>query len=331
MLKNWLMAVLQQDKKVFFQFLEKLRQSYELIAPVKTDLVRFEKINDAREIHLEKNSYFPVKEYFFKKEETLLQFNGKKFITPELKIPERVFFGIRRCDLNGIMHQDKVFIEDVNDPYYIAAREKSFLLGYHCNTAPSPYCFCGSLDLADFYDLMFYDRDNKILVEIGSEKGQFLIKKFRKYFAATGSKIKVEEKIIPGADRLQKKDISQFYDHPSWKKGVEICLSCGACTSLCPTCYCFSINDEISMKNQKISERKRAWSSCQLQEFSEVAGNHIFRKEREERFKHRIYHQLQYFKEKYGIQMCVGCGRCIEGCPTRIDFVEIINDMKPSK
>jgi anaerobic sulfite reductase subunit A len=321
------MQVFKQNKKGFFEFLNKLKQSYELIAPVKKDLIRFDKIKDVKDIHLQKNPYFPLKEYFFKKEEILFQFDGKKFTAPKLDAPERVFFGIRRCDLNAIMHQDKVFIEDADDPYYKAAREKSFLLGYHCNKA-FPYCFCGSMELKDFHDLMFYNKEKEILVEVGSEKGEFLIKKFRKYFNETDVEITDEESIIPGADRLEEKNISRLYGHPNWKKGVDICLSCGACTALCPTCYCFSIHDEVSVKDSKKGERKRQWSSCQLEEFTKVAGNHIFRKEREERFKHRIYHQLQYFKRKYGMQMCVGCGRCIEGCPTRIDFVKIINEMK---
>ena len=66
-----------------------------------------------------------------------------------------------------------------------------------------------------------------------------------------------------------------------------------------------------------------------LPEFTRVAGDHVFRKDREGRFKHRIYHQLDYYKDKYGEFLCTGCGRCIEGCPTRIDFVPIINEMKP--
>ncbi|MBL7055313.1 4Fe-4S dicluster domain-containing protein [Candidatus Woesearchaeota archaeon] len=322
------MQVFKLQKKGFNEFLEKVRSSYELIAPIKEDLVKFEKINNVKDIHLEKNSYFPVKEYFFRKEETLFQFDGKKFITPKLKTPTRAFFGLRRCDLAGIQHQDKVFMEDVNDPYYLEARKNSFLLGYHCPSAPSEYCFCGSMNLEEFFDIMFYDHETFFLAEIGSKKGEFLVKKFSKYFSKTNEIISEVEKTIPGTERLEKKDISKLYDHKDWKKGVDICLSCTACTALCPTCYCFSIHDEISIKNTKESERKRSWSSCQVPEFTKVAGDHVFRQEREERFKHRIYHQLDYFKEKYNVNMCTGCGRCIEGCPTRIDFVKIINEME---
>ncbi|MBS3158455.1 4Fe-4S dicluster domain-containing protein [Candidatus Woesearchaeota archaeon] len=325
------MQIFRQDKKDLAKFLDKLRQSYELIAPLKKDLVRFESIKNSEDIsniHLEKNSYFPIKEYFFKKQEVLFQFDGDKITVPRFNTTEKVFFGIRKCDLNAIHHQDMVFLEQADDPYYAAARKGTYLLGYHCNEAPSEYCFCGSLDLIDFFDLMFYDRKDYFLVEVGSEKGRALVEKYKEYFTKTDKQITSQDKVIKNADRLEKLDISKLYDNKDWKKGVGLCLSCTACTSLCPTCYCFEIKDEPSIKGPKKAERKRSWSSCQLPEFTRVAHDHVFRKEREQRFKHRIYHQLDYFKQRNGVNLCVGCGRCIEGCPTRIDFVKIINEMK---
>ena len=241
--------------------------------------------------------------------------------------PFRVFFGVRLCDLNAIKHQDMVFIDEADDPYYKALRQNSYLLGYHCQEACSDYCFCGSVGLVDFFDLMFYDKGSYFLVEVGSEKGDEIIKKFKNFFKKSGQVLTEEDKIIRGTDRLHKKDISGLYHNPKWSRAVNRCLSCSACTTVCPTCYCFEIYDEVSTKNLKKGERKRQWSSCQLQEFTRVAGDYVFRKEREARFKHRIYHQLQYFKERYGVNLCVGCGRCIEGCPTKIDFVKIINEM----
>ena len=321
------MAVFHQEKEDFARFINELAKHNEVIAPVLKDVVRFLPITSANDIHLAKNAFFPAKEYFFKKEQTLFIFDGKGFKTPELISQPRVFFGLRRCDLNAIKHQDMVFMGQVQDPYYAIQREQSVLIGYHCNEAPSPYCFCGSLELAEFHDLMFWDKKNHFLVEVGSEKGRKMIEKYSSLFTGSKSIITEKDRVIPGADRLEKKDISKLYDHPDWKKGVDICLSCTACTALCPTCYCFSIHDEPKTSDLEEGERKRLWSSCQVPQFTRVAGDHVFRKQREERFKHRIYHQLEYFKEKNGVNLCVGCGRCIEACPTRIDFVDIINKM----
>lgn len=325
------MRVYRLELKNFAILLEHIRRDMQLIAPVHKGLVKFEPIENIKDIYLDKNAYFPVKDYFFKQEETLLKFKGIKMSQPKLDKPKRAFFGLRKCDLNGIKHQDKIFMETIKDPYYISKRENSYLLGYHCNEAPSKFCFCGTLNLADFYDLMFYDREDHFLVEVGSKKGEKLVEEYKDFLEDTEVSISKEEKKIKNADRLFKDDISDLYDNKDWEKGVSKCLSCAACTNLCPTCYCFEIHDEVKASNPKEGERLRTWSSCQLKSFTKVAGNHVFREKREERFKHRIYHQLQYFKERNGVNLCTGCGRCIEGCPTRIDFVDIINKMKNAK
>lgn len=319
--------VLKLKKRLLYKFLNAVAKEYDVYAPVKTDLVRFERYS-GQEIYLKQNSYFPIKEFFFKKEETLFDFSGSKITIPQKKIKKRVFFGVRRCDLNAVKHQDGLFLETYKDSYYKQEREGSLLIGYHCNKPPSSFCFCGSMELEDFHDLMFFDRKDYFLVESGSEKGRKLLKKHRNLFMETEKTITGEDKKIPDSDNLQKKEISNLYNHPDWKKGINMCIGCGACTAVCPTCYCFSMHDETDISNLKKGKRKRTWSSCQLKEFTKVAGGHVFREKRGERFKHRIYHQVQYFRERYGINLCTGCGRCISGCPTRIDWVKILNEMK---
>lgn len=313
----------EEDLNKFLLFIMK---DFELIAPVKKDLIRFEKISSPEQVFLEKNAYFPLKSMFFPPVQKIFGFTGKKIDVPVLDSPKRVFFGVKKCDLNAIKNQDSVFINDANDPYYKAARKNSYLIGYHCNSACNEYCFCGSMDLVDYFDLMLYKKKGFFLVEVGSEKGKYLISRSG-LFKKSSRLLTQEEKKLPN-DRLKKKDISKFYSNKEWEKAVSRCFSCTACTALCPNCYCFEIHDEVKMSDLKKGERIRKWSSCQLQEFTEVAGKHVFREKREERFKHRIYHQLDYFKKKYGFNLCTGCGRCIEGCPTRIDFVKLLNQMK---
>jgi len=319
--------IYRQEKSACGAFLTDISKTHELIAPVKDDVVRFESVTSVDKITLESPSFFPVKDFFFLKEEVIFTFEGNDIKVPELKPIKRVFFGLRRCDLNGIKRQDTALLGNIKEPYYQIRRKLSTLIGFHCEKAPLEYCFCESLEKEEFFDLMYYDRGDHYLIEIGSDAGRELIEKYFDYFTESQVEITPEEKIIEGADRLIKKDISALYEHENWKKGVELCLSCAACTSLCPTCFCFEIHDETKMSDPNSGSRKRYWSSCQLQSFSRVAGDFVFRSDREERFKHRIYHQLQYFKERFYVNLCVGCGRCIQGCPTRIDFVKLINEM----
>ena len=40
-------------------------------------------------------------------------------------------------------------------------------------------------------------------------------------------------------------------DHPRWEEVAERCLSCGNCTSVCPTCFCHSEVEEPSLDGIK--------------------------------------------------------------------------------
>lgn len=324
------MAVYSIKRAEFNKLINLSKKTYDVFGPVKKDSsISYEQIDDPNNIAWTGNSYVPPKHFFMPHKEELFRFEDGKFTTSSKKIRQRIILGLKMCDLNAMSHHKTLYIDNYNDEHYKMLFDQTLLVGYLCRKECSPYAFCGSLDLKRFYDLMIIDLEQKnenFLIDIGSEKGQRFIDANKKFF-------KKEEKTIPEADfkmkfadRLKKLDISKHYDHKDWHKGVDLCLSCGACTSLCPSCYCFELKDEPSLKDSSVSKVKEL-SSCQLESFSKVAGNVVFRKDRSQRFKHRIYHQLDYFKKRYGINLCTGCGRCIQYCPTRIDFVKIINEM----
>lgn len=323
------------NKKRFDRFFKAVVKSYDFIAPVRGDPTKqdsksmFSKVKDSKEIFLGKiTTYFPAKYLFFDKKEVMFEFKGNKIIDPKLKLRQRVIFGLRRCDLNGIKHQDIVFIEEAKevDPFYKKRRDASLLIGYHCKEGDE-YCFCNSVELVDFFDLMFYDKGKKYVVEVGSVKGKEFIEKYRKYFKETGEVITEEDRKIVNYKKLDSVHIKEIYYRPEWKELSKKCLSCGACNHLCPNCHCFDIYDEVDF-DLKTGRRVRVPESCQLKPFTRVAGDHIFRESRLARFRHRIYHQIEYFRDRHNIIFCTGCGRCIRGCPVRIDWVKGINDMK---
>jgi sulfhydrogenase subunit beta (sulfur reductase) len=323
-------AVYRLERTELDPFITALARHYQVFAPVRTDAVRFQEVTDGKAIDLTENSYLPIKEFFLAKRETLFVFDGPDLAVPVREVEPRVFFGVRRCDLNALSHQDLVFMQEPRDPYYAQRREASLLIGYHCSDPPSPYCFCGSMDLKDCQDLMFVPREDYFLVEEGSERGQRLIHEFPLYFRETAEALRKEDRRTPNSHALATTDIASLYDDERWEECVRECLSCGACTALCPTCYCYEIHDEVEFGDAERGSRNRCWSSCQLKEFSRVAGDICLRESRSERFRHRIYHQLEYFRERYKVTLCTGCGRCISFCPTRIDWVEMINRMVAS-
>ncbi|MFC1800837.1 4Fe-4S dicluster domain-containing protein [Nanoarchaeota archaeon] len=110
-------------------------------------------------------------------------------------------------------------------------------------------------------------------------------------------------------------------------KFAKECLSCSACTSTCPTCCCFDVEDYCELGGD-CSKRNRKWISCQVLGFTKVAGGYVFRKEREDRLKHRILHKFRYHTNEFGKKMCIGCGRCITNCPTEIDITEVVKNLR---
>ncbi|MGD0115413.1 MAG: 4Fe-4S dicluster domain-containing protein [Dehalococcoidia bacterium] len=302
-----------------------LAGQYHVLAPVRTDAVRFQEVKSADAIDLSGNSYLPIKQFFFPQQETLFEFAGDKIDVPLPESEKRVFFGVRRCDLNAVAHQDRVYLEEPQNPYYAARRKNTVFVGLHCAQPCNQYAFCGSMDLKDHHDLWMAERGDYFLVEAGSAEGEGLAKQLSSYLKPTDEG--PAERTAPGTDKLKTTKIAALYGNPEWESGVKWCLSCAACTSTCPTCYCHEISDTVEASDLTKGQRIRSWSSCQLKEFSRVAGDLFFREARSERFRFRIYHQIEYYRERYGVTMCVGCGRCIANCPTRIDWVSIVNKM----
>ena len=117
------------------------------------------------------------------------------------------------------------------------------------------------------------------------------------------------------------------YESQVWQEVGEECLSCGTCSMVCPTCYCYAVFDELNL-DASSGQRKRRWDSCLFKDYALVAGGHNFRAERSSRVKNRFFHKQSGFVTQYGRPSCVGCGRCKAYCPAGIDIVEIVNKLR---
>ena len=111
------------------------------------------------------------------------------------------------------------------------------------------------------------------------------------------------------------------FEDPIWDQIYRSCLGCGICTYICPTCYCFDIQD---YGHQEQGERFRCWDSCQFSHYTLTAGGNNPRPTRKERVRNRFLHKLQFYPERYEEFGCVGCGRCLRSCPVGIDMVSVI-------
>lgn len=301
------------------KFLYKIKSSQELIAPVTTDCTRFENVKFISQINLEKIPDFSPKKYLIPAMEDVSFFPESKFNLLQFlkRQKNKVIFGIRLCDINAIHILDKKLLG--KDPLYTQRREKITIIGLQCSKEIEKNCFCASFSLKNHADLFFHDIKEEYYIEVKTEKGMKLVSRLKDY--------DYEADKIYTKKRLENKDLEKEFDNKAWEDAAKKCISCGVCTNICPTCHCFNTEDMTDVDAKK-GKRVRFLTSCHYKDFWKNNDDSLIDLKKEDMLKHRIYHKLHYFKKKYGIEMCTGCGRCITNCPAGIDFVKIINSMK---
>ena len=131
-------------------------------------------------------------------------------------------------------------------------------------------------------------------------------------------------------DKLKDKNTTELFEAPFWEDVAFACINCGTGTYVCPTCWCFDIQDETLGLS---GIRMRNWDSCMYPLFTLHGSGHNPRDTKIQRVRQRFMHKLKYYVDKYedGIQ-CVGCGRCIRHCPVNIDIrkvCDLMNSFEP--
>ena len=112
-----------------------------------------------------------------------------------------------------------------------------------------------------------------------------------------------------------------------WQQWGDKCLSCGTCANVCPTCYCYGVEEEVDLDLTHAVKEKLLYS-CNLLDFAQVAGGHNFRPASATRLKYRFYHKHRGFVEAYEEALCVGCGRCGEACLAEINVPDVIASVR---
>ena len=224
--------------------------------------------------------------------------------------------GIPPCDLYGLTYLDLVFAED---PLYKRRREALLLVGAAC--APGPECFCPPRREPPPFDL-FLD-DGRIWC--GSPAGDGILASLAEELGEP-EELPLPEAVLGGEGVRPPEDLEQIFrasvHDPLWREVGARCVSCGACSAVCPTCYCYDAVDE-ALPGGEVT-RIRQWDNCFFRNHALVAGGHNFRPTRAERLRFRFEHKLLGFGTLRGVSSCVGCGRCGRACPVDIDISEVL-------
>ncbi|MDO9333744.1 MAG: 4Fe-4S dicluster domain-containing protein [Dehalococcoidales bacterium] len=293
----------------------------------------YDSISSANELALNYDvTVLPPTAYLFPPRETILKFklgDGSKS-EPVTNNTPRAIIGVHPYDIKAIEMLDEAFITTNPDPNYIARRQNSLIIGVD-NLNPSPKSFAPSMGThtaENGFDLMLTDLGTKYMVTIGSKKGADLLRKYAQISQPTADDIAKQKAVLDEAqakyqlhldvprERLPKL-LEDSYDDAYWQSRSETCLSCGSCVMVCPTCFCFDVQDDVAL-NLKEGQRTRQWDGCMLVDFAKVATGENFRHDKASRFRHRIYRKGKYVIERYGRMGCVGCGRCAIACLAEI-------------
>jgi ferredoxin len=263
-----------------------------------------------------RRTLIPPKKYLLPFRESLQHYSDGIYRQSPANAPDIVLFGLHPCDLAGIAYLDQVFLADRPDPWYAERRARLTLIGISCE--PDDFCFCpGPCDTAPCDLFLTAQQDGFRLHASGAKGGAIADAAAHLLTTAQPASRASQGRCAIAAQDPQ----LRFSDHPLWERFAGICVSCGACSVCCPTCYCFDVREYPSLSGG--GTRLREWDNCLFVTHGEVAGAN-FRAARLERLRYRFLHKYCGFSPLQGMTSCVGCGRCKEVCPVDIDLRELI-------
>jgi sulfhydrogenase subunit beta (sulfur reductase) len=322
-------------------FIASIASKQKVMAPVYKGYKNyaFEQVSNAKDISLE---YIPTvlspKKYFMPQYETLAEYNidGQQ-MEGIVEVENMVIFGVHTCDIAGIQCLNVVFSDRPKDLNYLIRKNKIGIIGIECIKKCDEYATCGLMDNYTpngGYDLFFTDLGDYFMVHSNTHYGDDLIDSSKVFGKAEAKNYDELEKLRSKKTELFKKEINVELDEipkifdkckesPVWDEIGSRCLACGNCTNVCPSCYCFDVQDELNM-DLKTGKRIRVWDSCQNEPFAVVAGGENFREKRSDRKRHRFFRKFKYPVVKYSRFFCTGCGRCTRTCMAEISLPDTI-------
>jgi len=280
----------------------------------------------------------PGKVAFQPPRETLMRFDGVEY-EPVWRDEPFTLFGVHPYDMVAINQMDEIFSMNKCDDHYLTPRESATIVACDVQT-PSDDVFAGYLDnhrVEEGFDVLLTKLADGYLVDIRTEKGEQLAESLSEEPEASEADLEARRQVWEdNEDKLKQHELRAMpdewpdllregHEHPVWKDMAEKCFSCGSCNTSCPTCYCFDVQEDVDWDLES-GERARVWDGCLLEKFARVAGDHNFRGEKHERYRHRYYRKGLYVPDMIGECACVGCGRCINVCVSNIaNPVEVFN------
>jgi heterodisulfide reductase subunit C len=320
----------------------KINEAMGLFIPIKkAGEVNYCVWGEGKEVSLETlKTVKSPKNMFFPQTENMMKFKteGKNLEVIDVREEKRPFvlFGVKACDYKAIEVLDKVFLADPVDTYYQLRREATTIVTLACSK-PEESCFCKVFGIdatAPQGDVTTWLDEAYLYWQANTEKGEALTAIVKELLTEGGEEeVKAQQETTAAVleklpysnldlSRFTPENLNELFDDARWEEMSEACLACGTCTFVCPTCQCFDIRD---FKTRDGVVRYRCWDSCMYSDFTLMAHGNS-RTTQMQRFRQRFMHKLVYYpSQNDGLYSCVGCGRCVNKCPQRLNIVKVIN------
>ena len=325
----------QIHKDEWFAFLHKSTDTYNVYVPVKfNNNIEYELLNGEQEdmaLNIAR-PVTPLKTFFLPVKENVV-------IDTSIH-NKNIIIGVPSCDLHALDLLDKIYLDErFIDKSYKINRENSILIGTDCFEIHEN-CHCISYDINPYpennHDISLVSVNGEIVISVNTDKGKKLFDELKTSFtvheAEKGQIDKILEKRKEIISQLKKKNkslpgyketgklIQKSGDEP-WEKHARTCVSCGACTTICPTCTCFLLIDRPDF------EKVRQVDACQYPGFERIAAGEDPLKKKYIRFRNRYLCKYIWKPEQFNSKACTGCGRCIDSCIGNINKNEIFIEM----
>lgn len=318
--------------EAFNKLLDSLKKKYRVYAPIllkgkgkfsDTDLVGYDEISTIDDVVFTDKSYFSPKEIFHPMTQTLFYFNENGYTEPA--VDERgILVFLRSCDIHAVDRLDKIMLENGPTPdyYYERMRNKVKFIVMDCQDSFDS-CFCVSMGT---------HKTENYAASVRYEEGYYLshvLEDIDGLFSLNGEPVEVTPQFVEANKKPitipQNLNLTSVAENPIWEEYGARCIACGRCNVVCPSCSCFTLQDIFYEDNPKCGERRRVWASCHIDGFTDMAGGNSLRRNNGERMRFKTLHKFSDFKKRFGVHMCVGCGRCDTACPEYISFSQCVN------
>jgi sulfhydrogenase subunit beta (sulfur reductase) len=336
------------DKSGLRKFYETIIGKNETFAPVeKFGKYDFRRVSDLSECNPDSPiaTTMSAKPLFFPKAAKVMKYTSTTAGTDVSETDEdpltgrRVILGVKHCDARSLQVLDHVYKWDYIDTDYQKRRENTVIISTRCDKAGT-HCFCTSLDYdvenMDAFDVLVVNgQDGKVYIQAKSEKGEGFLNEMNfehrtSNIEESASELKKQYESFVASFRLKMnyKEVNEklqtLFDSPEFENASRNCISCNTCAFICPTCHCFKVTDE---KIKDTGVRYKSYDSCNNVYFTLMAGGHNPRNVKYRRWRQRSMHKFVYYKERFGVNLCVGCGKCTISCPVNISIFEVVNQV----